>query len=386
MKTKFPVWLLCLLIFAALIIGCAAVFAPFLQNISRTALTAKQTAVSPTPAATEKPAPTQVPIDTPAPSDSSPALIVEDEPEPSPEATSAPIHIHHYVDGVCDGCGAAPEFYTDFLPEEFYCETDHAGSVILHEYSVTAYANHGFGEYKKCFNLYVPYDYDENVPYNVLVLVHGGGGNENSWLTDVYDYGSIQMQGRVIFDNMFEKGICNPCLIVCPVTETPYTQGLTAGINQLRDELREYILPWVAENYSTYARDGSLDSLRAARDHFALGGLSNGALFVYEGGMRYNFDLFGSYAAFSGNGEPWVTVGIIQSGEYAELPINCLFTGAGSMGDSQQNYTQVGYDYFIENEPRLTDGKNAFHVDVNGEHEWKVWFTDIFNALPLLFK
>ncbi len=385
MKSKFPFWLLCLLLFSALITICIAVFLPFLQNLHQAASVARSEIVTPYPVISEA-IPTSEPAISPVPAISSPAVIVSAEPSPTPVATPEPIHIHHYVDGVCDSCGKAPEFYTDFLPREFYQETEKAGSVIRHEYTITAYANHGDGEYDRCFNLYIPYDYNENLPYDVLVLVHGGGGNEDSWLNEVYDYGDIQMQGRVIFDNMFANGICNPCIIVCPVTETYYMQGLTAGINQLRDELREYILPWVAENYSTYAKDGSLESLRAARDHFALGGLSNGALFVFEGGMRYNFDLFGSYAAFSGDGEPWITVRIIQTGDYADLPINCLFTGAGLDGDFQDQYTQIGYDYFLENEPRLTDGKNAFHVDVNGGHEWKVWFTDIFNALPLLFK
>ena len=195
------------------------------------------------------------------------------------------------------------------------------------------------------------------------------------------------MCGRVIFDNMFEKGICDPCIIVCPVTEIPQCQGLTASTIQLRQELREYILPYVAEHYSTYAADSSLESLKAARDHFALGGLSNGALFVYEGGMRYNFDLFGSYAAFSGNGEPWETVTVIKHTKEAfkDLTMNCYFTGAGTVNDWQQNYTKIGYEYFLEHLPYLVEGKNAWRVDVEGEHEWKVWFTDIFNALPLMF-
>ena len=220
----------------------------------------------------------------------------------------------------------------------------------------------------------------------MLVLIHGGGGDQDSWLNTVYDYGEIHMCGRNIFDNMFEKGLCEPCIIITPVTETNLVQGLTAGIYQMRDELRNDILPYVAENYSTYAKDGSLDSLRAARDHFGLGGLSNGALFVFEGGMRYNFDLFGSYAAFSGNGEPWTTLDLINQEKYASLPINCFFAGAGTNNDWQQHYTEIGFDYLVENDSRLISGENAWRVDVEGEHEWKVWFTDMYNALPLMFQ
>ena len=65
--------------------------------------------------------------------------------------------------------------------------------------------------------------------------------------------------------------------------------------------------------------------------------------------------------------------------------MNCYFTGAGTVNDWQQHYTQVGYEYFLEHLPYLVEGKNAWRVDVEGEHEWKVWFTDIFNALPLMF-
>ena len=36
--------------------------------------------------------------------------------------------------------------------------------------------------------------------------------------------------------------------------------------------------------------------------------------------------------------------------------------------------------------PEPIDGKNAWHVNVEGEHEWKVWFTDMYNALPLMFQ
>lgn len=316
----------------------------------------------------------------------------EEEAAPGPEVPSGAedgateaAHVHHYADGVCVECGAAPVFYTDFLPEEYYSEASHQGEVRLHEYRVTAWANWGEGEYDKCFNVYLPYGYDEQAQYDVLVLIHGGGGDQDSWLNTAYDYGSFQMRGRDIFDHIFEERVCKPCILVCPVMNTPELQGVEPGIFQMRDELREYILPYVAEHYATYAADGSLDSLRAAREHFALAGFSNGALFVFEGGMRYNFDLFGSYAAFSGNYEPWLTASAIRGEGWAELPIHCLFAGAGTDGDWQEEYTRIGFDYLVENDERLTEGKNAFRVDVAGGHEWKLCFTDICNALPLLF-
>ena len=194
------------------------------------------------------------------------------------------------------------------------------------------------------------------------------------------------MCGRIILDNLIEQKLCEPCIVVTPVAETKYVQGLTAGIVQMQDELRETILPYIVRHYSTYAKDGSVESLRAAREHFGLGGLSNGALITFEGGMRQNFDLFANYCAFSGNGEPWKTVSTIQLKKYAKYPVNCFFTGAGTQNDWQQHYTKVGFDYFVEKDDRFVKGENSWRVDVNGGHEWKVWYTCLYNAMQVMFQ
>ena len=254
------------------------------------------------------------------------------------------------------------------------------------EYDTEAFAAYEQISYHKRMNVYLPYGYDESKPYNVLVLIHGQGDNEDDWLVETHESDGHAMCGRVILDNIFEKGLAEPCIVVTPVTETKFVQGLTAGIVQMQDELRKTILPYIVEHYSTYAKDGSEASLQAARSHFGLGGLSNGALFVYEGGMRQDFDLFGSYCAFSGNGEPWKTVSAIQSDEFASLPVDCLFTGAGSLNDWQQNYTKIGFEHFVEKDSRFVEGENAWRVDVDGGHEWKVWYTCLYNAMQVMFQ
>ena len=384
-RHRFPMWLLCILIFV-LLVALTVHFIPSLFVHSTPTSGGSETVEDITiPQSTSAVVPAAEDRD-PASGTKDQADVLQEEDAPyTEESEPEPIHIHSYNNGICSVCGERPVFYTDFLPEEFYSKSEHPGTVELHEYRVTAYANWGEGEYDKCFNIYLPYNYDDSRQYDVLVLIHGGGGDQDSWLNTVYDYGDIQMRGRDIFDHLFEASISKPCILICPVMNTPDLQGVEPGIFQMRDELREYILPYVAEHYSTYAKDASLESLRNARDHFALAGFSNGALFVYEGGMRYNFDLFASYAAFSGNYEPWLTASAIRNEPYSDLPIRCLFTGAGTDGDWQQEYTETGFQYLVENDTRLTEGETAFHVDVSGGHEWKLCFTDICNALPLMF-
>ena len=394
-SSSAPLWLICILIF----VGIVGFFLIRLPSKLKPAENAQVEVTAPEPEVTEEIVPESTP-EAVAPADSS-LLIVEGTEEPETESGSAElvltpeapiptptpgVHVHSFVKGTCSVCGAKPEFLTDWLPDEFYQESNHAGTVTAVEYDTKAFAAYDLLTYHKRMNVYLPYGYDETKPYNVLVLIHGQGDNEDDWLVDTHESGGHAMCGRVILDNIFEKGLAEPCIVVTPVTETKHVQGLTAGIVQMQDELRETILPYIVEHYSTYARDGSAAGLQAARRHFGLGGLSNGALFTYEGGMRHDFDLFGSYCAFSGNGEPWKTVSMIQSDEFTTLPVDCLFTGAGSLNDWQQNYTKIGFEHFVEKDSRFVEGENAWNVDVNGGHEWKVWFTCLYNAMQVMFQ
>ena len=394
-SSSAPLWLICILIF----VGIVGFFLIRLPSKLKPSENAQVEVTAPEPEVTEEIVPEPTP-EAAAPADSS-LLIMEGAEEPETESGSAElvltpeaptptptpgVHVHSFVKGVCSVCGAKPEFLTDWLPDEFYQETNHAGTVTAVEYDTKAFAAYDQLTYHKRMNVYLPYGYDATKPYNVLVLIHGQGDNEDDWLVDTHESGGHAMCGRVILDNIFEKGLAEPCIVVTPVTETKFVQGLTAGIVQMQDELRETILPYIVEHYSTYAKDGSAAGLLAARSHFGLGGLSNGALFTYEGGMRHDFDLFGSYCAFSGNGEPWKTVSAIQSDEFAALPVDCLFTGAGSLNDWQQNYTKIGFEHFVEKDSRFVEGENAWRVDVDGGHEWKVWYTCLYNAMQVMFQ
>lgn len=402
-SSSAPLWLICILIF----VGVVGFFLIRLSSKMKPEENAQVELSTAEPTVTENLVPDTVPSsDSVAPVDNNSLLIVEStenaaesqnseagnadvlliqEAVPTPTPTPG-VHVHSFVRGVCSVCGAKPEFLTGWLPDEFYQETEHAGTVTAVEYDTEAFAAYDQFTYHKRMNVYLPYGYDESRPYNVLVLIHGQGDNEDDWLVETHESGGHAMCGRVILDNIFEQGLAEPCIVVTPVTETKYVQGLTSGIVQMQDELRETILPYIVEHYSTYAKDGSIESLKAARSHFGLGGLSNGALFTYEGGMRHDFDLFGSYCAFSGNGEPWKTVKAIQSKEFAELPVDCLFTGAGALNDWQQDYTKIGFEYFLEKDERFQEGENAWRVDVEGGHEWKVWFTCLYNAMQVMFQ
>jgi len=62
----------------------------------------------------------------------------------------------------------------------------------------------------RCMMVYTPYGYDDNprTEYPVLYLLHGGGGDEDAWVS----------MGRAceILDNLIEKGLAEPMICVMP--------------------------------------------------------------------------------------------------------------------------------------------------------------------------
>ena len=56
--------------------------------------------------------------------------------------------------------------------------------------------------------VYLPYDYDDKKPYNILYLMHGGGGNPDAW-TDC-------SQIKNALDRAFNEKLAEPFIVVFP--------------------------------------------------------------------------------------------------------------------------------------------------------------------------
>ncbi len=187
-----------------------------------------------------------------------------------------------------------------------------------------------------------------------------------------------------IYDNMIDQKLCKPMIIVCPTTYNGPYYSNEGGTEHMARELRETILPFVADHFSTYAASGTIADLQEAREHFGIGGMSNGALYALNSGMQRDFDLFSNYICFSGNSEPYAVAEAINSESWKNLPISYFFAGAGYY-DSQWQNTYYGFQIIVDQVDRLSEGKNAFYRDVNGGHDFSVWSVNIFNALQMAF-
>ena len=133
------------------------------------------------------------------------------------------------------------------------------------------------------FGIYLPYGFnaERKEPYPVLVLTHGGGGTESSWI--------VQGQIGNILDNLIAEGKVEPFVLVTPnLTDYPSPRHVFDR-PMIMSNILDYILPYMVENYNVSANP----------DQRAIGGMSMGgattyyALFNHTEEFRYYLPMSG---------------------------------------------------------------------------------------------
>ena len=207
-------------------------------------------------------------------------------------------------------------------------------------------------------------------------------------LASAADDGVVQMDitaWKNLLDNMFLEGRMKPMIIAVIDTRTGDKEGRNdSGDAQIGLELREAILPTLVERYSTYAADGSYESLVAAREHFGIGGASNGSLYAYAAGTIRNLEIFSNYMCMSGCSRAPAVRGRLNKDPENQYPVYMFCSCAGDI-DYARKKTCDGFYKVINDSIKFTEGENAFYVQSQGKHHWHVWYTGLFNFLPLLF-
>lgn len=291
---------------------------------------------------------------------------------------------HHYVDGRCTLCGEKPAFVTGTLDARFYEPvSENAGRLETIRYKALQCDSKRI--LHRAMTVYVPYNYDPAQKYDVFLLLHGQNGRRGAWFEELHEEKDRVTGGKNLCDHLFAEGYLRPMLLVAIDTCTGNTINRSElGEAQIRYELRHAILPTIIENYSTYAESGSYEDIVAARDHFGIGGVSNGSLYTQYAGLIPNLELFSNYLCLSGCNNAPALRERLDADAKDRYPVHMYFTGAGDEDYSLEKIN-VGYEILIESDSPLKDGQNAFRVIVEGEHEWCTWFTELYNALPLMF-
>ena len=206
-----------------------------------------------------------------------------------------------------------------------FLDTDRRGSIRRLDYV-------GAGGARKYAMIYLPWGYDEQPErrYDILYLMHGGGGNPESWLDSCLITNML--------DRSLADGEAEPMIVVFP---TFYADGAHRVPGQVdpdyelrcvlafqREELTERLLPAVEGAVRGYADGTSPEELKKARCHRAFGGFSMGGVNTWFA-FSLHLDHFSVFVPLSG--DSW-ELGVKGGSEMAEKTAELLsqrVTGRG---------------------------------------------------------
>lgn len=164
------------------------------------------------------------------------------------------------------------------VPESYFEDCDHPGTIEAFEYETQTYGDDGAGDGKtftKICNVYLPYGYSAsgNKPFDILYLQHGAGGDESSWLGEPHTSGS---DAKRILDHLMADGLVRPTIVVTP--------SIPEGNDHWASEFTSYIyelgrdlMPAVETHYRTFAATADDAGFAASRERRHFGGFSMGA-------------------------------------------------------------------------------------------------------------
>lgn len=270
------------------------------------------------------------------------------------------------------------------LPKYTAMRTDEKGGTIEHiTYTAHDYAGDG-SEYTKEANVYLPAGYSTDKKYNVMIILHGIGGDENEW-------GLNKSTSRVkaIMDNLAYYGDIEPFIVVAANGRAGKVGGKEgSGINSFYlfgQELRNDLIPYIDSHYSTYADYSEGYDLSEAREHRAIAGLSMGGMQTINIGMGECIDIFGYFGAFSAaptSNTASKTASILKDNEY---PIYYFYNICGL----QDKVAYPSASAAAKNLPQLcdqfVDGENFMWQEIAGNHDFRIWYLGFYNFAQLVF-
>ena len=249
------------------------------------------------------------------------------------------------------------------IPPEYTTKCEKAGKVSTLNYG------------EKSLLLYSPIE----PATHILYLIHGGGGDQNSFFRPEF----LNM-----VDHMIDSGILDPLYIVSPCfydptekDKSPASSGV--AVKKFCKELREQILPLVESHIgASFARE------KRAISGFSMGGVTTWYAFLQA------LDLFYWFLPLSG--DCWAC-GETGGGKYPEKTAMELVSAVSRHGspDCRIHAITGSKDIAFPNldaqikamgkYPAVFGDKLKYEVLKDGIHDYETIFQYLFNALPALF-
>ena len=218
--------------------------------------------------------------------------------------------------------------------------------------------------------VYTPYGYETSkAKYPVLYLLHGGGGDEEAWTS----------MGRAaqILDNLIEKGLAEPMIVVMPNGNPNQQAACTMGLpnkemswndpayqNAYVRSLCEEIVPFIEKNYRVIAKPESR----------AIAGLSMGGGHTITASILYP-EMFDYICPLSAAGSATAE----QIKALKDAGVKLYFLACGT--------TDFLYEGSKALDKTLTEqGLDHIFYESDGGHVWANWRLYLNTFAPMLFK
>lgn len=306
-------------------------------------------------------------------------------PEPTATAEPTPTVTPEPTKAGSDREATAAFAEKSYLPNKYTQQryVEH-GSVQTISYTTKDYFGEGEEITKKAY-VYLPYNYDETKQYNVLYLMHGIGGSIDEW-----GMGSADSKVKAMMDNLIYHGDIEPFIVVTPNGRSSADHSSNADYNSFYlfgQELRNDLIPYIDQNFATYAEYEEGYDLSAARDHRAMAGLSMGGMQTINIGMCECLDLLSWFGAFSAAPTSYSAAVVASKiNAFDNCPIHYFYNVCGlqdSIAHASASAATTGLTGLTE---LLTDGENYMWQDVSGGHDFNVWYMGFYNFAQILFK
>ena len=256
------------------------------------------------------------------------------------------------------------------IPSKYSAVRNGEGSGTIKNISYTAHDASDGHAYTKKANIYLPANYSPDKKYSVLYLLHGIGGNENEW-----GMTGNNSQVKAIMDNLSYYGDIDSFIVVTPNGKASQS-GATDSFYSFGKELRNDLIPYIDSTYSTYAD----------RDHRAIAGLSMGGMQTINIGLGECVDLFGYFGAFSAaptSNTADKTASLLKNNKY---PIHYFYNICGLQDGTAYSSASAAAKNLPAACNQFVAGKNFTWQELNGSHDFNIWYLGFYNFAQIAFK
>jgi len=285
--------------------------------------------------------------------------------------------------GACAACVAEEdERFADRIPQELMRGAEGGGTVEKISYPSKDYTGDQ-ADITKWAVVYLPPAYDASSRYDLLILCHGIGGNENEW-----GFMNPFCLGKNVVDNLILNGEIAPLIIVMPngrSTANYMNSGMdnAPSFYTFGQELRNDLIPYMDAHYATWgaAMQGNLS---AAREHRAMAGLSMGGMQTINIGLCECLDFISAFGAFSAAPTSYSAAAVAAKlKEFPDYPIRYFYNICGTEDGTAYASASNAAKNILQYTDRLS-AENYYWQEKSGGHDFNIWNLGLYNFVRIL--